>query len=112
MATTRRSPARRTVPANRNEPDFVAMTSRLMSAIDGISPYELADRIGVSYETVRRYARGDRPSVEFLARAALMLDLSLDWIVLGRRRPVARAAGVTKSPKKPTRTPHRGRSRR
>jgi transcriptional regulator with XRE-family HTH domain len=57
---------------------------RLRLAASGRSNRLLSELTGVPTETVRRYMRGQTPSAEFLARFCTALDLTADWLLLGR----------------------------
>jgi transcriptional regulator with XRE-family HTH domain len=57
---------------------------RITIACSGLSCRELANRLGINHETVRRYLHGAAPSVEFIANLAEALDLSAEWLVLGQ----------------------------
>lgn len=50
----------------------------------GWSQSELAERTGVSRDTVGRIERGQLPDAEFLGTLSGVAEVSCDWLVLGR----------------------------
>lgn len=49
-----------------------------------LTQQEMADRIGIHVNQVRRYESGKaKPSLEVLEKIALTLHVSLDWLVFG-----------------------------
>jgi len=49
-----------------------------------LTQQEMADRIGIHVNQVRRYESGNaKPSLEVLEKIALTLHVSLDWLVFG-----------------------------
>ncbi len=76
-------------PAQRVEPKSLAVRSqisaRVRSAVAGLKYSEVARQTGFNDETTRRYLRGHaRPSVEFLVSLCTTMDISPDWLLLGK----------------------------
>ncbi|PHQ78545.1 MAG: hypothetical protein COB69_09750 [Phycisphaera sp.] len=60
------------------------ISERLKEVTAGHSCKQIAEMYGISSESIRRYLRGGRPSVQFLIDVALQTETSLDWLILGR----------------------------
>lgn len=64
-----------------------ALVSRVQLACRGYKAGELAERMNLHPETVRRYLRGQKPAPEFLAGICRELDVSPAWLLLGEGEP-------------------------
>lgn len=60
------------------------LVARVQLACTGYKPGELAERMNLHPETVRRYLRGQKPSPEFLAGICRELNVSAQWLLLGQ----------------------------
>lgn len=69
-------------------PPDAALQERLRSVCRPFTCRELADLTHVSYESVRRYLGGQNPGVVFLKRLCEVLNISADWLLLGRGVPI------------------------
>lgn len=69
-------------------PPDAALQERLRSVCRPFTCRELADLTHVSYESVRRYLGGQNPGVVFLKRLCEVLNISADWLLLGRGVPM------------------------
>ena len=65
------------------------LTARLRHVCAGRSYRQLGALTGTSCESARRYLAGHRPTAEFVAALCERLDLSADWLLLGRGDPRA-----------------------
>lgn len=55
---------------------------RLARQLRGLSGYELARRVGVSRDVVRRWEKGEvNPCLGSLARLCRALEVSADWVL-------------------------------
>lgn len=72
-------------------PPDAALQERLRSVCRPFTCRELADLTHVSSESVRRYLGGQNPGVVFLKRLCEVLNISADWLLLGRGVPMFRA---------------------
>lgn len=61
-----------------------AMASRIRELRGRLSYRELAIALELNPETVRRYCRDGKPSVQFVQRCCLRLGASGEWLLLGR----------------------------
>lgn len=59
------------------------LTERLRAACGSKHTSEIARMTDWNRETIRRYLSGQRPDIEFLARFAKVMGVSMDWLVLG-----------------------------
>jgi hypothetical protein len=64
-----------------------AIRNRLNVVCQSLKPTVISRISGMSVESHRRYMRGDKPSVLFVARLCHALNLSVDWLLLGRGEP-------------------------
>lgn len=77
-ATSRRT------PGDDDDAWVANLHERLRLAIDGPIVFrQVADRIDMNAETVRRYMSVAAPSVKFLAAIAEAYDIDLHWLVTG-----------------------------
>ena len=66
--------------------DMKTIAERLKYAMDvlGLSEYKVAEMSGVPRPTIKNFLRGDnKPRLDTMAKIALNLGLSLDWIAFG-----------------------------
>jgi len=63
---------------------------RLNAATREFSCRELGELTGISHETARRYLDGRGPGIVFIKRLCETLNISADWLLLGRGSPVYR----------------------
>lgn len=69
-----------------NSADVAGFTQRLQAALNGRNKAQFARDIGVSYESVRRWCNGQTlPDGGDLITIARVLNISLDWLLLGRK---------------------------
>lgn len=61
-----------------------AVAARIRELRGTCSYRDLAATLDLNAETVRRYCRDGKPSVEFVQRCCLRLGVSADWMILGR----------------------------
>ncbi len=68
------------------------VSRRLNLAVSGLSIAAVSRATRYHPETVRRYLRGQQPSVEFVGRFAQHFGISLEWLILGVgvMKPLAR----------------------
>jgi len=66
-----------------------ALIARVQHACRGYKAGELAERMGLHPETVRRYLRGQKPAPEFLASICRELGVSPRWLLLGEGEQIA-----------------------
>lgn len=66
-----------------------AMAARIRELRGRLTYRDLAVTLDQNSETVRRYCRDGKPSVEFVQRCCLRLGVSGDWLILGRKPPYA-----------------------
>lgn len=69
---------------NKNNPELTSIQNRLRDAIvqSGIPQKEIAEKIGVSSQTVSKYMKHDIfPALDTLARLCVLLDVSADEIL-------------------------------
>ena len=60
------------------------VSARLRTVCESMRIAEVARRTGSHPETVRRYMSGHAASVSFLVRFCEAMDISADWLLLGR----------------------------
>ncbi len=60
-----------------------ALTDHIQIVCRARSISDVARITGFNRETVRRYLRGQRPDVEFVAKLAMSLHVSSEWLFLG-----------------------------
>ena len=65
------------------------VSARLRMVCESMRIAEVARRTGSHPETVRRYMSGHAASVSFLVRFCEVMDVSADWLLLGRGSPSA-----------------------
>lgn len=72
-------------PFRRRDPsrDHVQLAARLRQFREGRTYVEIASRLNMSRETLRRYFSGDRPSAVFLIALCREYNLSPAWLMLG-----------------------------
>ena len=63
------------------------LIARVQHACRGYKAGELAEKMGLHPETVRRYLRGQKPAPEFLAGICRVLEVSPAWLLLGEGEP-------------------------
>lgn len=61
-----------------------AVSARIRELRGRLSYRDLSIALELNPETVRRYCRDGKPSVEFVQRCCLRLGASGDWLLLGR----------------------------
>lgn len=66
-----------------------ALIARVQHACRGYKAGELAERMNLHPETVRRYLRGQKPAPEFLAGICRELGVSPRWLLLGEGEQIA-----------------------
>ncbi|MFG0284332.1 MAG: helix-turn-helix domain-containing protein [Phycisphaerales bacterium JB039] len=75
-------------PASRRSLRFASsdemVSARLRIVCESMRIAEVARRTGAHPETVRRYMSGHAASVSFLVRFCEVMDISADWLLLGR----------------------------
>lgn len=71
------------------DPTQAGIRARLRAICHGFTHQVIADCGGVSEETVRRYRHSGRLSALFVARLCHSLDISPDWLLLGRGSPLS-----------------------
>ena len=59
------------------------LRSRLWETADGASLASVARAVGYSRETIRRYFRSGRPSVEFVVAYCRAFNVNPTWLLLG-----------------------------
>lgn len=57
---------------------------RLRQAIGDLQPRQVADITGLNPETIRRVIAGGAPTTEFVQTVCATMDISADWLLLGR----------------------------
>lgn len=72
-------------------PPDPALQARLQLICRPFSRRELSDLTGISHESVRRYLGGQNPGVLFVMRLCEALNISADWLLLGRGMPLFRS---------------------
>ncbi|GEM_PF-4642813 len=63
-----------------NDPN---LTARIRVATKGQNTREVSYTTGVNRESVRRYLKGGKPSVEFIRQVCLRYNVLADWLILG-----------------------------
>lgn len=67
---------------------FEDVISRVKVAMDGMSVYAFAKKLGISQQTVDCYVNGKRkPSLDFLYRVCSVCNCSADWLLGLSDRP-------------------------
>lgn len=61
-----------------------AITRRVRVCVGSVAIAEVARRVAVHPETVRRYLNGQPPSIEFVQSLASRFGISLSWLMAGR----------------------------
>ncbi|MBX3403074.1 MAG: helix-turn-helix transcriptional regulator [Phycisphaeraceae bacterium] len=69
-------------------PPDPALQARLQLICRPFTRRELSDLTGISHESVRRYLGGQNPGVLFVMRLCEALNISADWLLLGRGMPL------------------------
>lgn len=64
--------------------DQAALVARLEQARSGLSFRELAEMTGTNQESIRRYHRFGHPSFEYVLRFCVALEISPNWLMLGK----------------------------
>lgn len=74
--------------AAKDTPQFSTLPDRLRSVLtvelQGLAYREIANRIGMNHETVRRMFNGGTPSAEFLGGLCKHFHIDADWLLLNR----------------------------
>ena len=70
-----------------------SLHQRMSEITQGLSYRRIGQITGHNHETVRRYMTGQVPGVEFIVALCTSLNVSTDWLLLGRG-PVTAPAGV------------------
>jgi transcriptional regulator with XRE-family HTH domain len=99
---------------NKNQ-KVIELGNRIGKAIEksGKNQAEFASLLGIFPPNLTRWIQGENaPSFEYLVKIGKFLDVSLDWLLLGKEEPEEETILIAKSQKPEYKTPNANRERR